>query len=1333
MVVDAGARGIATMAVLWLTTVSLFANATVNWVSGGPSPGYPTGAGYVNGYIDNDAQYHTPSGLAIDQTGNYLLVADRNNNAVRILQFDINFVADFATFTNNTPASGLFSKPVGVAIDNSYNVFVLNYGSGNNGTVMEFDGYGDLLGTNLTQITNAAGLALDPSDNIYVTAGNTVVRVSNTGIKSTVATITNAGTSLQGIVVKHNGLLAVCDAGRNGILLIDPNTGLVTTNAGFHGQGDFLTIGNSSPSNQVRFFQPTGIAEAGDGTLIVSDYGNNRVKAVLANGSVNNIYGVSSNYWGGAYPGFTDGTVTIPDGPGGVAAREPNGVVFGPDGTIYVTEDYYHIIRKVTGSGLPLAPPPPPAAPVIWNVTSNAAQVTLSWYAVTTATNYNVKRSPSSLGPYTTIAQTAATTYADTSVSDGTAYYYVVSAVNTGGESPNSAEVSAVPPIPPPQAPTIGWFDYEGNGLTGFVTVIHQVSGANTYTANNDLLLAVSPATNTGLATFYIDGPAPLTNNPSSTNGSTPPPYEDGLEYAKPLNVAPEPKLVIKAVSVGPGGSSPVTTAEFIFRAANPTIVGNNAAQFTVSDITTNVTYWYTIDGSDPTNSAPSVGPIASTNGGPVTLSLDGSTNVLFKVRAFRDGYEPSGFAEQSFSPTAFVPNSISFGFASGEASSDFVGSPGQTFYAPVTLSTLPGQLIYSLQFNITVTNVGPHAITPGAFEFQSMLEQSGTSTNTSETVYYVIPPLMYAAYTAGVPPSELVTNSIGQVFANLNIPDPALNLLGVGWVEHYGNTNLYNTLGQDLIKYSQAHDDLFPNPKQPNGVIVGGYGFTIPSNATNGEQYQIQIGRPSATADGIGAPGESVLIFAPTNGSLAGGAINAVKLVTAGQRRYVAGDAYPFRWFNAGDFGSGELVTNGSADVEQVFESAAYGWNVPPTNTDFYDCMDSSGHYGVYDSTDGYYTNGGPLSLSDQMALFNITDPTALNTNMFGDGVLDVSDCYVTFIRSVDSDSGLNWIQRFWTNGIRAALPTGNPSLTKAVAMATTGTSKAQAITTLTSITNQPKVNFTASDVQGSANQTVQIPIYANVLGNYPVRMLLLNLTVVPLDGSPDLITPVSFALNPAFNVPTDYTYLSDSRGAGNYSAMLLPVNPLAQTAGFTGNFLVGTLTVTIPAGATGLSAYAIHFDSASASPNGLASFPKQALTGLITLSGRNTSSYGDGIPDSWRLRYFGTTNNLLSAASADADGDGYSNWKEYVAGTDPTDPTSKLVAGNDQAAAQQPGDSVVCWPSVSGKQYVIQRSSTLFPPAWTSISTNSGTGGMMEIHDLSGGNGRFYRVSVQ
>ena len=125
-------------------------------------------------------------------------------------------------------------------------------------------------------------------------------------------------------------------------------------------------------------------------------------------------------------------------------------------------------------------------------------------------------------------------------------------------------------------------------------------------------------------------------------------------------------------------------------------------------------------------------------------------------------------------------------------------------------------------------------------------------------------------------------------------------------------------------------------------------------------------------------------------------------------------------------------------------------------------------------------------------------------------------------------------------------------------------------------------------------------------------------------------------------------------SSGNGNYAAAWLD----STIAGISNNAILGTLTVTIPANATSLSAYAIHFDHASGSPNGIASFPKQTLTGLITLSSRTNSSYGDGIPDSWRLRWFGTIYNLLSVSNACPSGDGINNWKKYVAGVDPNTP---------------------------------------------------------------------------
>jgi len=233
-----------------------------------------------------------------------------------------------------------------------------------------------------------------------------------------------------------------------------------------------------------------------------------------------------------------------------------------------------------------------------------------------------------------------------------------------------------------------------------------------------------------------------------------------------------------------------------------------------------------------------------------------------------------------------------------------------------------------------------------------------------------------------------------------------------------------------------------------------------------------------------------------------------------------------------------------------------------------------------------------------------------------------------------------------------------------------------------------------------------------------------MLNLSVVPLDGSPALSSPVQFTPNVALGAPT----LSSSTGNGNYSGAWLN----SSIAGLTGSATLGTLRVVIPAAAPSSAAYAIHFDHASASPNGIGSFPAQTLTGLILLSDRSGSSFNDGIPDSWRLRYFGSVNNYLSQAAADAEGDHANNWQEYIAGTDPTDAKSLLSAATDCGNAQQPQDCVIRWPSVSGKQYVIERAASLFGAGWTPVCTNTGTGGNMEFHDLTGGSLRFYRVRV-
>jgi len=84
-----------------------------------------------------------------------------------------------------------------------------------------------------------------------------------------------------------------------------------------------------------------------------------------------------------------------------------------------------------------------PDAPTGLSATSVVlGQVSLWWVAVAGVSGYNLKRAIRSGGPYTTIASPTTAGYVDAAASPGTVFFYVVSAVNGGVESANSAEVS---------------------------------------------------------------------------------------------------------------------------------------------------------------------------------------------------------------------------------------------------------------------------------------------------------------------------------------------------------------------------------------------------------------------------------------------------------------------------------------------------------------------------------------------------------------------------------------------------------------------------------------------------------------------------------------------------------------------------------------------------------------------------------------------------------------------------------------------------------------------------------------------------------------------------
>jgi beta-glucanase (GH16 family) len=91
-------------------------------------------------------------------------------------------------------------------------------------------------------------------------------------------------------------------------------------------------------------------------------------------------------------------------------------------------------------------PPTPPPAPTNLTATrlNQRGKIRLAWTASSGATSYNVKRSTTSGGPYNTVRTgVTETSYTDGGLISGVTYYYVVSAVNSAGESANSNQAFA--------------------------------------------------------------------------------------------------------------------------------------------------------------------------------------------------------------------------------------------------------------------------------------------------------------------------------------------------------------------------------------------------------------------------------------------------------------------------------------------------------------------------------------------------------------------------------------------------------------------------------------------------------------------------------------------------------------------------------------------------------------------------------------------------------------------------------------------------------------------------------------------------------------------------
>jgi Tol biopolymer transport system component len=119
------------------------------------------------------------------------------------------------------------------------------------------------------------------------------------------------------------------------------------------------------------------------------------------------------------------------------------------------------------------------------------------------------------------------------------------------------------------------------------------------------------------------------------------------------------------------------------------------------------------------------------------------------------------------------------------------------------------------------------------------------------------------------------------------------------------------------------------------------------------------------------------------------------------------------------------------------------------------------------------------------------------------------------------------------------------------------------------------------------------------------------------------------------------------------------------------------------------------------------------------------------DGLPDDWELYYFG---NLTHEGTTDSDGDGASDWAEFVAGTNPVQQNSVLHL-NVLAPSPSKGP-MLTWPASALRTYQVQYKKSLADPMWAELpGAIFGSGpGRLSLEDTNAlaGQQRFYRVQA-
>ena len=332
---------------------------TLAGVAGG-NPGTADGTGSA-------AQFHYPSGVAVDNHGN-VYVADTNNATIRTVTTPAGVVTTLAGsaagsgYVDGTGSAARFFQPAGIAVDANGNTYVqeqvnetirkitpagvVTTLAGSVGNPGSADGTGTA-----AQFNFPCAVAVDINGNVYVAdAGNSTIRaITPAGVVTTLAgsvgvsgSADGTGTAAlfnnpHGIAVDTNSPpnVYVGDSGNNTIRAITP-AGIVTTLAGSAG----VTGSADGTGAAAQFNFPAGVAVDASGNVYVADEFNRTIRTITPAGVVTTLAGLAG------HGGSGDGTGS------NARFRHPRAVAVDTIGNVYVADNSSNLIRKITSAGI---------------------------------------------------------------------------------------------------------------------------------------------------------------------------------------------------------------------------------------------------------------------------------------------------------------------------------------------------------------------------------------------------------------------------------------------------------------------------------------------------------------------------------------------------------------------------------------------------------------------------------------------------------------------------------------------------------------------------------------------------------------------------------------------------------------------------------------------------------------------------------------------------------------------------------------------------------------------------------------------------------------------